>query len=212
MLLVGLMSAAVVGSLSYKNAKTSLTQTIYDQLTATRETKKRQTENYFKDQLTAFEVLSSQGQVADALEQFNRAFRSDVPTLPPEVNSKLREFYKSDFLAKLAQNSAGEPVLETYYPSSPAALYLQAQFISENPAETGNKEAMVSPNKIGTNELDKSAYARAHAAFHPLFVRMLNKLEYYDIFLIDHETGDIVYSVYKEADYATSLKSDHRRL
>ena len=71
MLLVGLISAAVVGSLSYKNARTSLTQTIYDQLTATRETKKRQTENYFKDQLTAFEVLSNQGQVADALEQFN---------------------------------------------------------------------------------------------------------------------------------------------
>jgi class 3 adenylate cyclase len=34
---------------------------------------------------------------------------------------------------------------------------------------------------------------------------MLNKLNYYDIFLIDHESGDIVYSVYKEADYATNL-------
>ena len=205
MLLVGLISAAVVGSLSYKNAKTSLTQTIYDQLTATRETKKRQTENYFKDQLTAFEVLSNQGQVADALEQFNRAFHTDVPALSSDSNAKLKEFYITDFLAKLAQNSSGEPVLDTYYPTSPAALYLQAQFISENPAETGNKEALVSPNKVGTNELDEGPYARAHAAFHPLFVRMLNKLEYYDIFLIDHKTGDIVYSVYKEADYATSL-------
>ena len=205
MLFVGLMSAAVVGCLSYNNARVSLTQTIYDQLTATRETKKRQTENYFKDQLTAFEVLSNQGQVAEALEQFNIAFHADVPALSPESNTKLRTFYTTDFLAKLAKNSTGEPVLETYYPSNPAALYRQAQFISENPAQTGNKEALVSPNKVGTNERDDSPYARAHAEFHPLFVRMLNKLEYYDIFLIDHKTGDIVYSVYKEADYATSL-------
>ena len=112
MLLVGLISAAVVGSLSYKNARTSLTQTIYDQLTATRETKKRQTENYFKDQLTAFEVLSNQGQVADALEQFNRAFYSDAPEISAEANERLKTFYKTDFLAKLAENSSGEPVLD----------------------------------------------------------------------------------------------------
>ena len=205
MLLVGLISAAVVGSLSYKNAKTSLTQTIYDQLTATRETKKRQTENYFKDQLTAFEVLSNQGQVADALEQFNRTFHSNVPEISAEANERLKTFYKTDFLTKLAENSSGEPVLETFYPNNPAALYRQAQFISENPAPTGSKETLVSPNLVGTNTPDDNPYARTHAAFHPLFVRMLNKLKYYDIFLIDHKTGDIVYSVFKEADYATSL-------
>ena len=205
MLLVGLISAAVVGSLSYKNARTSLTKTIYDQLTATRETKKRQTENYFKDQLTAFEVLSNQGQVADALEQFNRAFHSNAPEISAEANERLKTFYKTDFLAKLAENSSGEPVLDTYYPNNPAALYRQAQFISENPAPTGSKESLVSPNLVGTDTPDENPYARAHAAFHPLFVRMLNKLEYYDIFLIDHKTGDIVYSVFKEADYATSL-------
>ena len=33
----------------------------------------------------------------------------------------------------------------------------------------------------------------------------LEKFGYYDIFLIDIDTGHIVYSVFKEADYATSL-------
>jgi len=68
MLIVGLLSAASVGVLSYNNAKSSLTETIYDQLTALRETKKRQTEIYFKDQLTAFDVFSNQLQVSDALD------------------------------------------------------------------------------------------------------------------------------------------------
>jgi methyl-accepting chemotaxis protein len=33
----------------------------------------------------------------------------------------------------------------------------------------------------------------------------LEKFGYYDIFLVDPETGDIVYSVFKELDYSTSL-------
>ena len=33
----------------------------------------------------------------------------------------------------------------------------------------------------------------------------LEKFGFYDIFLIDNETGHIVYSVFKEVDFATSL-------
>ena len=207
MLVVGLLSASAVGLLSYNNAKTSLTNTIYDQLTALRETKKRQTENYFKDQLIAFEVFSNQQQVSGALEAFGAAFE-EQKDMPPQASVQgLKEFYKTDYLTKLAENSEGEPVVSTYFPKSASALALQIQFISENPAETGSKENLVRPKLIGETTLDNRPYANAHEKFHPLFVRMLNKLDYYDIFLIDHNSGNIVYSVYKEADYATSLDS-----
>ena len=172
-----------------------------------RETKKRQTENYFKDQLIAFEVFSNQQQVSGALEAFGAAFE-EQKDMPPQASVQgLKEFYKTDYLTKLAENSEGEPVISTYFPKSPSALALQIQFISENPAETGSKENLVRPKLIGERTLDKRPYANAHEKFHPLFVRMLNKLDYYDIFLIDHNSGNIVYSVYKEADYATNLDS-----
>ena len=207
MLVVGLLSASAVGLLSYNNAKTSLTDTIYDQLTALRETKKRQTENYFKDQLIAFEVFSNQQQVSGALEAFGAAFE-EQKDMPPQASIEgLKVFYKTDYLTKLAENSEGEPVVSTYFPKSASALALQIQFISENPAETGSKENLVRPKLIGEATLDNRPYANAHEKFHPLFVRMLNKLDYYDIFLIDHNSGNIVYSVYKEADYATNLDS-----
>ena len=207
MLIVGLASASAVGLLSYTNAKTSLTQTIYDQLTALRETKKRQTENYFKDQLIAFDVFSNQQQVSGALESFSTAFDETQAIPPADSIQGLREFYLTDYLKKLAENSDGEPVLETYFPLTANALALQIQFISENPAETGSKENLVRPNGVGQKTPDIQPYANAHARYHPHFVRMLNKLNYYDIFLIDHKTGNIVYSVYKEADYATNLTS-----
>lgn len=204
MLIVGLLSAAVVGVLSYNNAKTSLTNTIYDQLTALRETKKRQTENYFKDQLIAFEVFSNQQQVSGALEAFGNSF-ADVDAAPLSSVEMLKEFYQSDYLPKLTENSDGQPVLTTFFPESDASLARQVQFISENPAETGSKENLIRPKLIGTQTSDTSDYANAHEQYHPLFVRMLHRLGYYDIFLIDHKTGDIVYSVYKETDFATNL-------
>jgi len=49
LLIAGLLSASAVGFLSYNDAKNTVRETIYDQLTALRETKKRQTKNYFKD-------------------------------------------------------------------------------------------------------------------------------------------------------------------
>lgn len=205
MLIVGLLSASAVGVLSYNNAKTSLTNTIYDQLTALRETKKRQTENYFKDQLVAFEVFSNQQQLSGALEAFGRSFDDSQPAPDNLSVEGLRQFYQTDYLAKLAQNSDGEPVMSTYFPKTNAALTRQIQFISENPAQTGSKENLVRPKVIGTQTIDTGDYATAHEIYHPLFVRMLHKLGYYDIFLIDHKSGDIVYSVYKEADYATNL-------
>jgi len=54
---------------------------------------------------------------------------------------------------------------------------------------------------------DGSRYDQLHARYHPHIHDFLNKFGYYDIFLVDADTGRIVYSVYKELDFATSLTS-----
>ena len=56
------------------------------------------------------------------------------------------------------------------------------------------------------NASDFSAYSKRHAEIHPIVRSYLEKFGYYDIFLVDHQTGHIVYSVFKELDFATSLK------
>ena len=43
--------------------------------------------------------------------------------------------------------------------------------------------------------------------YHPIIRNFLHKFGYYDIFLVDPKTGHIIYSVFKELDFATSLIS-----
>ncbi len=54
---------------------------------------------------------------------------------------------------------------------------------------------------------DGSAYSASHAQYHPLFKSYLEEYGYYDIFLIDPHSGAIVYSVFKEDDFANSLRN-----
>ena len=74
---------------------------------------------------------------------------------------------------------------------------LQDIYITSNPAETGNKDQI---DDAG----DGSRYSEVHAQVHPAYRRHKDDFGYYDIFLISPD-GTIVYSVYKELDYATNL-------
>lgn len=76
---------------------------------------------------------------------------------------------------------------------------LQQTFITDNPAEIGSKHELTDPK-------DGSAYGALHAQTHEMFREFMLLREYYDIFLINTR-GDIVYSVYKELDFATNLVS-----
>jgi len=205
MLIVGLTSAAAVGILSYNNSKTALTATIYDQLTALRETKKRQTLDYFDAQITAFEVFSNQQQLSEALDAFSQGFDEKSGDIATEHLDELKAFYLEDYLPKLARNSQGEPVLDVYFPHRAATQALQIKYIAQNPADTGAKDSLVQAKVLGGGTNDASTYGAAHARFHPLLRRMQQRLFYYDVFLINPQTGDIVYSVFKEADFATNL-------
>ncbi len=78
-----------------------------------------------------------------------------------------------------------------------AGTQLQQLYIEANPHETGQKHLLVDAG-------DGSAYSAAHRRYHPHFRRYLEARGYYDLFLIDND-GDIIYTVFKELDYATNL-------
>lgn len=80
--------------------------------------------------------------------------------------------------------------------SDPAAT-LQDLYITKNPHPLGEKNGL---SDAGTG----SPYDVAHATYHDGFNTRLIQMDYYDIFLIDLN-GNLVYSVFKELDYATNL-------
>lgn len=52
---------------------------------------------------------------------------------------------------------------------------------------------------------DDSMYSSIHVQYHPVFSHYLETYGYYDIFLVEPHDGTIVYSVFKEDDFGTSL-------
>ena len=55
--------------------------------------------------------------------------------------------------------------------------------------------------------MDGSSYSSAHAKFHPLLDRFRKQFGYHDMLLVDFNSEVIVYSVFKEVDFGTSLIS-----
>lgn len=76
---------------------------------------------------------------------------------------------------------------------------LQKIYITDNPNKTGEKEKLDAAN-------DGSDYSIAHAQYHPYLRAFLQERGYYDIFLFD-TNGNLVYTVFKELDFATNLIS-----
>lgn len=74
---------------------------------------------------------------------------------------------------------------------------LRRVYITENEFELGQKDQLVSADT-------GSSYGFIHAVYHPSFDTVQDEMDYYDLFLFDTE-GNLVYSVFKENDYATNM-------
>ena len=74
---------------------------------------------------------------------------------------------------------------------------LQRLYVGGNPHPAGQRLLL---DDAG----DGSGYSRAHARFHPFFRDLLERRGYDDIFLFSR-TGELVYTVFKEADFATDI-------
>ncbi|MGY8771625.1 MAG: methyl-accepting chemotaxis protein, partial [Pirellulales bacterium] len=117
-----------------------------------------------------------------------------------QLRQELRGYYINDFGKEYASQNGGKhpPVDEILSRLDADSITLQHAYIQANTNPLGSK-----------HQLDRSAtktdYNEIHGKHHPLVRSYLEKFGYYDIFLVDSESGDIVYSVYKELDYSTSL-------
>lgn len=74
---------------------------------------------------------------------------------------------------------------------------LRRVYIEDNEHPLGEKDQLV---KADTG----SSYGFIHAVYHPGFDALQDQMGYYDVFLFDNE-GNLVYSVFKENDYATNM-------
>jgi class 3 adenylate cyclase len=199
MLLTSLLSLGTITWLAYQAGKKALTEAAVNQLTSLRAAKKQQVEHYFASMRDSFRVVADAPLIAKAIEELTEAYYKlgQLP-LTPERMKGLESYYETEFLPRLARNSDARMSLDELLPRNPTVRELQALYISENPNKVGEKSKL-------TRHKIEHAYTLAHETYHPWFKQLASELKFYDAFLIDADSGNIVYSVAKETDLGQNL-------
>lgn len=204
LLTICLTTSVALGSLSYFSSKNALEAQTFDRLTAIQAAKAAEIRRYFQQIEHQIQTESENPTTVEALESFTAAYellaQSTADFAGPDQKSALANFYQEEFFPRLNASASSRPLdTAALVPSSGVPLYLQHHYIATNPNLTGEKHLLNRPIN------DASAYADAHAIFHPIFRSFLEKFSYYDFFLVDSKSGNIVYSVFKETDFGTNL-------
>ncbi|MCZ4281108.1 methyl-accepting chemotaxis protein [Kiloniella laminariae] len=110
--------------------------------------------------------------------------------------------YVHNALSNLALGFRDEKRLHSDPLKSLQGIYINESGTTETNA-AGNTEKLGEKHLFDGPAID-DAYHIEHKRFHPWFRQMLDGRGYYDIFLVDAE-GNVVYTVFKELDYATNL-------
>ena len=211
----GLIPLAIAATASYILAsrgvsdvatKADLEQRVTESLVAQRTLKRAQLEDYFhaiRDQIITF---SSNPATVNAMSEFRLAFAdysADAEISDDqlqEMKGELARYYNGAFASEYRSQNDGQQ------PNTSAMLgrldndsvAIQHAYIQANQHPLGSKHLLERAEGA-------SVYHEIHSEFHPSTRQFLEKFGYYDIFLIDHTSGDIVYSVFKELDFTTSL-------
>ena len=202
-ILTGFLSSFIIGMIAYNSGASSLSHEAYMLLDSTRENKADQVEKYFKtiaDQVTTFakthtvveglrdfqdgwEKLNIDHPVSEEeLKRFEKDLQSNFDKLTGDVKKKIGESYSYNDLK----------------PQDKRAIILQRYACK--PAANDNGAHGYDQSDLGHN----TAYNRAHKKYHHVVKDFLDRFEYYDIFFFNNK-GDMIYSVFKEMDYATNL-------
>jgi methyl-accepting chemotaxis protein len=175
-------------------------------LIAVRQIKKNAIESYFNGIRGQITTLSENRMIVEAMNGFNDAFmvareENQISTdALAKMKADIRGYYDGKFGPEyVSQNNGGTADIKSMlYGLSDDTLALQYEYIVANPNALGEK-----------HKLDRTpgatAYNTLHETYHPSIRKFLEEFGYYDIFLVDAESGHIVYSVFKELDFATSL-------
>src|SRR5476651_212806 len=94
LILLGAIAVLVTGILGYVRARDALETTIYNQLTATRESKTRQVETYFRNIRNDLRLLAASKMVVEATRDFHAAYEQlEQKPVPDDMQRKVDDWY-----------------------------------------------------------------------------------------------------------------------
>lgn len=199
--IMGLTPAVLISAVALYIASQSLTTQVFNQLESLREVKKDAVNQYLEGAINQIESLSQSEAVIHAARDLSAAFydESEIKRHDDEKTS-LEDYYQTVFIPELKKKDPHNPdVTASDLTShlSPVATHLQMQYIVNNSNALDKKQYL-------NRAKGHSQYHEIHQEIHPFLRDYLERFGYYDIFVIDKQ-GNVIYSVFKEIDFASSL-------
>ena len=205
LLVIGLLPTLAVGYSIYSSSFNAIETKAISQLEAIKTVKANQLTGYFRQIENQVRTFSENAMVVDAMKQFPAAEVAATkeagvtPESLAEMRKKVEAYYRINFTNEFVGITGKQPpVQQQLAPLDSDSIFLQHQYIANNPNPLGSKEKLDAAQ-------DETTYSKLHGKYHPIVRSYLQKFGYYDIFLCDLKSGDIVYSVFKELDFTTSL-------
>lgn len=204
-LIIGIIPVLAVSLFSYSKTSKEISRKAKSNLDGIRAIKQKNVENYLSTIRSQILTFSEDEMILDAMSEFKKSFldfRNEN-----EISEKDLKKYKRDLSKYYSMNFNNEykkrnnteaDFFEKMSKIDEDSIALQYFYIENNKYNLGEKD------KLNWAD-DNSEYSKTHKRVHKIIRNYLLEFGYYDIFLVDIESGDIVYSVFKELDYSTSL-------
>ncbi|KGJ86496.1 methyl-accepting chemotaxis protein [Colwellia psychrerythraea] len=200
---IGIITAGgLVGWQASSIAATAMEKRAFSQLVAIREIQKTQIENYFKTIKQDVITYSNDVMIIDMMQQLSTAFFNYDNQTSMRDNTKIEGYYRDQFDPEYRKQNPSSSLssLEKFQQLNQNTKSLQHAYISGNANPLGSKNGLLFAE-------DGSKYSQLHKKYHSHLDQYLNAFGFYDIFLVEPETGFVIYTVFKELDFATSLLS-----
>ncbi|MDX1295179.1 MAG: methyl-accepting chemotaxis protein [Sulfurimonadaceae bacterium] len=203
MLLMAL--ASVVTSL--ESSATALTEANMNKIKAIKESKKGHLEDFFANLTSLIRSKATDRATMEMLWALDEGFQeleSAEGVDYDAMRTKLAAYFESNYINRInfdIPNTQVKTSTDGYLPENRNAVIAQYLYIADNENPVGEKY------KQAKNKNFNDDYSGQHIVYHSSYLSLLEQFGLYDIFLVNAD-GDIVYSVYKEADYGTNLNND----
>lgn len=201
LLLVGFLPVLISSAVAVYFSSDALIKMGNNQLISLRETKKQSTAAYLDTLSNGLSLLAENPSVVRMLPILENTYNR-LKAIPVDDNkfNQLNRFYQTEFASRLPENETASFQSGSLTSQlSPAAIALQYAYIANNPHSVGEKDKALTSGDI-------PAYDGFHQSIHPYLQKVQQEFGFYDVFLVSLE-GDVIYTVFKEVDFGTSLKT-----
>ena len=197
-----LLLALALGYYATRQSTAALNQRANDQMASIRAGKQEEIQAYFDNVGDLMQTVARSSEVRQSLREAAATQPQMAAATDLELaKTALTAYYRNDFGKQFSIRNPGlrSDVSDIVAKLPPQTLAAQYAYIASNQNPLGKKNELKQAS-------DGTAFSAMHPRIHDYAEKLVQDYGLYDFFLVDAQTGFVVYTYFKELDFATNLR------